>query len=72
MNTEKYPFGMEVLTKQNQIIKGDWTYTLLKGDSKGGERVLIDNSNPKKPNKSVCVPLSAILELINNGDSNNG
>jgi len=63
MNTDKYPFGMEVLTKQKQIKKGDWTYTLLMA-SEGSERVLIDNTNPKKPNKSVCVPLSAILELI--------
>tara|TARA_R110002126_G_scaffold291171_1_gene450667 strand:- start:415 stop:618 length:204 start_codon:yes stop_codon:yes gene_type:complete len=63
MSAGKYPFDMEVLTKQNQIVKGDWTYTLLKA-SKGSERVLIDNTNPKKPNKSVCVPLSAILELV--------
>lgn len=63
MSKEKYPFDMEVLTKQNQIVKGDWTYTLLKGDSTGSERVLIDNHRTKK--KSVCVPLSAILDLIN-------
>ena len=62
--SDKYPFDMEVLTKRNQIVKGDWTYTLLKADSEGSERVLIDNTNPKKTNKSVCVPLSAILELI--------
>tara|TARA_R110000850_G_scaffold100316_7_gene207539 strand:+ start:2134 stop:2337 length:204 start_codon:yes stop_codon:yes gene_type:complete len=64
MSKDKYPFDMEVLTKQNQIVKGDWTYTLLKA-SEGSGRVLIDNTNPKKPNKSVCVPLSAILDLIN-------
>jgi len=63
MSKDKYPFDMEVLIKHSQIVKGYWTYTLLKGDSKGSERVLIDNHRTKK--KSVCVPLSAILELIN-------
>jgi len=60
MSKDKYPFDMEVLTKHNQVVKGDWTYTLLGNEQPS--HVLINNHRTQK--KSVCIPLSAILELI--------
>lgn len=52
---------LEVLTREKQVIKGDYTYTLL--TSEHGSRILIDNHKTK--NQGVCVPTSAIKELLN-------
>lgn len=65
MNKDNYPYGMEVLTRKKTIKKGDWTYTILAGEKKSSERILIDNHRTKKD--GVCVPLSAIKELLNKG-----
>ena len=62
MSKHTYPFDMEVMTRKAQVIKGDYTYTLLSGTSEGRERILIDNHKTKT--QGVCVPLSAINKLL--------